>query len=112
MSNLGHYDREIYEIDERIGRLALLCGADLSQPEVVIGLIKGQFELCTRPEGLSELRREELQGLLMLKYKIEASCVDSLGSAECARLVAKQDSLLRQRSFPPESQVRRNRDPG
>ena len=110
MSELGHYDREIYEIDERVGRLALLCGADLSQPEVVIQLIRGQFEVCTRLEALSPLRREELRGLLMLRYKIEASCVDSLGAAECARLVAEQDALLRQRRFPRESQVKPHHD--
>lgn len=110
MSDVGHYDREIYAIDERIGRLALLCGADLSRPEIVIGLIKGQFEVCTRRDALSNQRREELRGLLMLKYKIEASCLDSLGAADCVRVIAEQDALLRQRGFPRESQVKSDRD--
>ena len=109
MSELGHYDREIYEMDERIGRLALLCGADLSRPEVVIRLIKGQFEDCSRRDALNTRRLEEIRGLLLLKYKIEAACADSLGGAECARIVAEQDALLRQRRFPPESQVKPDR---
>ncbi len=106
MSELGHFDREIYELDERIGRLALLCGADLSRPEVVLRLIKGQFEDCSRPEALTPLRREELRGLLLLKYKIEASCLEAVGPVECARIIAEQEALLRQRSFPPQSQVK------
>ena len=36
MSELEHYDRETYELDQRIGRLALTCGADLSRQEVVV----------------------------------------------------------------------------
>jgi len=52
MSELEHYDREIYELDQRIGRLALICGADLSRSAVVAGLIKGQFDVCAhRPDG-------------------------------------------------------------
>lgn len=105
MSELEHYDREIYELDERIGRLALACGADLSKREVVIGLIKGQFEGCTHTGALSKARQAELRALLMLKYKIEASCVDAMGVADCARVIAEQDGRLRQRGFPPESQA-------
>ncbi|OFZ73237.1 MAG: hypothetical protein A2W04_00495 [Betaproteobacteria bacterium RBG_16_64_9] len=48
---------------------------------VVVGLIKGRFEVCTRSDALSKARREELRALLMLKYKVEASCVDALGAA-------------------------------
>lgn len=106
MSGLEHYDREIYELDERIGRLALLCGADLSRPDVVVALIKGRFEVCTRDEAVSKARRVELRALLMLKYKIEADCVDALGAAHCARLIAEQDARLRLRGFPPRSQER------
>ncbi len=112
MSELGHFDREIYELDERIGRLALLCGADLSRPEVVLRLVKGQFGDCTRPEALTPLRREELRGLLLLKYKLEASCADAIGSDECARLIAEQDAMLRERMFPPQSQVKGNHEGG
>ena len=99
MSELEHFDREIYELDERIGRLALICGADLSQPEVVGALIKGQFEVCKHRTSLSKTGLEELRGLLMLKYKIEASCVDSLGVADFARVVAEQDAQLSRRGF-------------
>jgi hypothetical protein len=103
MSELEHYDREIYELDERIGRLALICGADLSRSEVVEALIKGRFEVCTHSGDLSKVRLEELRGLLMLKYKIEASCADSLSVAQFDRLITEQDARLRKRGFPSQS---------
>ncbi len=112
VSELGHFDREIYELDQRVGRLALLCGADLSRPEVVLRLIKGQFEDCTRPEALNALGREELRGLLLLKYKVEANCADTIGEEQCARLIAEQDAMLRERMFPPQSQVKGNHEGG
>lgn len=105
MSELEHYDREIYELDQRIGRLALACGADLSRHEVVVGLIKGDFESCAHTDALSKLRLAELRALLMLKYKIEASCLDAIGVADCSRLVSEQDARLRRRGFPRESQT-------
>jgi len=106
MSDLEHYDRELYEIDERLGRLALLCGADLSRPEIVVGLIKGQFQVCTRPDALDLARREELRALLMLKFKIAAECAETFGSEECARIIDEQDARLRQRGFTAESQTK------
>lgn len=53
MSELQHYDREIYELDERIARLALIDGANLSRSAVVVGLIEGQFDACEDNNGLS-----------------------------------------------------------
>jgi len=105
VSELDHYDREIYELDQRIGRLALACGADLSRHEVVVGLIKGHFEGCTHADAFTKSRLAELRALLMLKYKIEASCLDAMGVADCSRLISEQDARLRQRGFPRESQT-------
>ena len=103
MSELEHFDREIYELDERIGRLALICGADISRSAVVAALIKGQFDICAHKSGLSRAKLEEIRGLLMLKYKIEASCVDDLGVERFDHLIAEQDIRLRKRGFPAQS---------
>jgi len=103
MSELEHYDREIYELDERIGRLALICGADLSRSAVVIGLIKGQFDVCAHKNELSKAKLVELRGLLMLKYKVEAECIDDFGVEHFDHLLAEQDIRLSNRGFPPES---------
>ncbi len=98
-----HYDDEIRALDTRIGRLALLCGADLSKRDVVIGLIKGNFSVCAFPASAHLDSLKELRALLMMKYKIEASCVDAIGAAECARLISAQDDDLRRSGFPPQS---------
>ena len=103
MSELDHFDREIFELDERIGRLALICGADISRSAVVAALIKGQFDVCAHKNNLSRAKLEEIRGLLMLKYKVEASCVDDLGVQHFDRLVAEQDIRLSIRGFPPET---------
>ena len=103
MSDLEHFGREIRELDERIGRLALICGADISRSAVVAALIKGQFDICVDKNDLSKAKLIELRGLLMLKYKVEADCVDVLGVEHCERLVAEQDIRLRNRGFPPEA---------
>ena len=103
MSGLQHYDSEIHELEKRIGRLALLCGADLSRPAVVIGLIKGNFSVCSSQNKVAPEHREELRALLMMKYRIEASCIDSIGAADCAKLISEQDERLRRSGFPPQS---------
>lgn len=101
--SIHNYDEQIGAVEARIGRLALLCGADLSRPEVVIGLIKGNFAVCGHEANVDPAHRDELRALLMLKYDIKASCVDSIGTADCARLMAEQDEKLRQRGFPPQT---------
>jgi len=106
MSDLEHYDRELYEIDEQLGRLALLAGADLSRPEVVVALIKGQYGACMRPDALDAAHRMELRALLLLKYKIATECTEAFGPEECARIMAEQDARLRLRGFTPENQTK------
>ncbi|HEX2493752.1 MAG TPA: hypothetical protein VHK24_08245 [Steroidobacter sp.] len=103
MSKLQHFEDNIHALDERIGRLALICGADLTKSETVVYLIKGHFETCTRGDAISAQHRDELRALLMMKYKIEMSCIDAIGAEDCARLIFEQDERLRRSGFPPES---------
>lgn len=86
------------------GPLALICGANLSRSAVVVGLIKGEFDVCEHKNDLSKSKLGELRGLLMLKYKIEAECVDDFGVEHLDHLLAEQDIRLRNnQGFPPES---------
>lgn len=101
MSGLEHYDEELYALDQRIARLALACGADLARQDVVIGLIKGHWDLCAQAQHVPARTREELRALLMLKYRIEVSCVDALGADDCRRLIATQEERLARRGLPP-----------
>lgn len=103
MSESQHYDSQIHALDERIGRLALLCGADLSRPEVVVGLIKGNFSVCSHRDDVAQQHREEIRALLMMKYRIEVSCINAIGATDCAKLISEQDERLRRGGFPPQS---------
>ena len=103
VSDLQHFEMEIHALDERIGRLALLCGADISRPESVLRLIKRQFETCTHGDAVGMQHRDELRSLLIMKYQIEVSCIDAMGVQDCARLIVEQNERLRRSGFPPES---------
>ena len=103
MSDLEHFDTEIHALDQRIARLALACGADLSKPETVLDLIKGNFETCMRADAVAARHRDELRSLLMMRYHIEISCIDAIGVEDCARLIVEQDEQLRRSGFPRES---------
>jgi hypothetical protein len=96
-NGLEHFDREIYAIDERIGRLALACGVSLDERANVVALIKGNFTVC-RAE--SNPARHELRALLMMKYQIEERCLATLGDAQCLRLIADGEARLRERGLP------------
>ena len=96
MSGLEHYDREIYALDERINRLAISCGIDIKQKDIIVSLIKGNYSVCTRGNNP---KREELRGLLMIKYDIQKHCIDSLGVNKCSQIIDEVDEKLRKRGF-------------
>jgi len=98
MNGLEHFDEELYQLDERIGRLALACGVDLTQKDMVVSLIKGNYGVC---EYGDSPKRQELRGLLMLKYHIEERCIATLGPEECAQLIDEEEARLRQRGRHP-----------
>ncbi|HNB00397.1 MAG TPA: hypothetical protein PLK61_01220 [Nitrosomonas sp.] len=92
----NHFDKELFELDERIGRLAIACGVDIAQKNTIVSLIKGNYSVCLQGDNP---RRQELRGLLMLKYHIEESCIDAIGANECAQLIDDEEARLRQRGF-------------
>ena len=91
MSGLEHYDDELFALDQKIMRLAISCGIDLAQNNVIVSLIKGDYSVCSRGDNP---KRETLRGLLMMKYKIEKDCVDSLGVDECYKIVNEVESKI------------------
>ncbi len=96
MNGFEHFDQELYALDVRIARLAIACGVDINQKDNIVSLIKGQFEVCRRTENL---KRHELRGLLMLKYRIKEDCVASLGRDQCLRILEEEEARLRRRGF-------------
>lgn len=95
MSGLEHYGDELQALDQRIGRLALLCEADLTRHETIMSLIRGDFAACPRVDALSLPRLRELRGLLMLRYRIEEKCLADLGAEACVRLIEDEQARLR-----------------
>lgn len=66
MSGLEHYDRELASLDSEIHRYALICGVDLANRYEVEACIGRHHE-----QWADDKARESLQGLLMLRIKVE-----------------------------------------
>ncbi|MGE0384388.1 MAG: hypothetical protein AB7Q97_06615 [Gammaproteobacteria bacterium] len=101
MSELEHFDEELLALDQRIARLAALCGADLTSTDGIVALIRGDFTRCRARDDLSAPRRQELRALLMLKYRIEQACIGELGADACRRIVDDEHDRLRRAGFTP-----------
>lgn len=71
MSGFEHYDRELRELDKEIHRYAALCHVDLSQHH--------EIEACLRQHHdgwAADKARETLQGLLILRIKLETEMIE------------------------------------
>lgn len=70
MSGFEHYDRELRDLDHEIHHYAAVCGVDLAN--------RGAIDACLRqhhPTWASDKARESLQGLLILRIKLESEMV-------------------------------------
>lgn len=71
MSGFEHYQRELTDLDHEIHKYALICGVDLSK--------RHEIEACLRDHHASwaeDKARESLQGLLILRIKLEAEMIE------------------------------------
>ena len=96
MSDLEHFDQELYAVDARIARLGIACGVDLGNRDVIVALIKGNYAVCPHA---NMVKRDELRGLLMLKYDIEERCIESIGTDQCHYLIEEKEAKLRKRGL-------------
>ncbi len=70
MSGFEHYDRELRDLDHEIHHYAAVCGVDLAN--------RGAVDACLRQHHAtwaSDKARESLQGLLILRIKLESEMV-------------------------------------
>lgn len=67
MSGLEHYDRELASLDSEIHRYAVICGIDLGKRPELEACLKNH-----RADWADDKARESLQGLLLLRGKVEA----------------------------------------
>lgn len=71
MSGFEHYDRELADLDNEIRHYAAVCGVDLAK--------RSEIDACLRlhHEGwVADKARESLQGLLILRIKLEAEMLE------------------------------------
>jgi hypothetical protein len=70
MSGFEHYERELRELDHEIRHYAAVCGVDLAK--------RHEIDACLRlhhPSWATDKARQTLQGLLVLRIKLEAEMV-------------------------------------
>ncbi|UCV28323.1 hypothetical protein [Ferribacterium limneticum] len=70
MSGFEHYDRELKDLDNEIHRYAAVCGVNLAN--------RHEIEACLRNHHDSwaeDKARESLQGLLVLRIKLETEMI-------------------------------------
>ena len=70
MSGFEHYERELRELDHEIRHYAAVCGVDLAK--------RHEIDACLRlhhPSWASDKARVTLQGLLVLRIKLETEMV-------------------------------------
>ncbi|MBI4693272.1 MAG: hypothetical protein HY749_04550 [Gammaproteobacteria bacterium] len=100
MSELEHSGHELYELGERIGRLAIMGGVNLASDEIVIALIKGDFAYCGQHSPtLTQHLFDELRSLIMLWYQLEQRTIEMFGEDVGSKVIAEQEARLRQRGF-------------
>ncbi len=100
MSEMEHYDMELYEMEKRIRRLAIACDFELTDTNIV-AFIRGNYDVC--PAG-DEHTKKELRGLLMMKYNIEEHCIQTIGAEKCLQVVSALNKQLGKEGFQVEEQ--------
>ena len=71
MSGFEHYERELMDLDREIHRYAAICGVDLAN--------RYEIEACLRNHHdtwAADKARSTLQGLLVLRIKLEAEMIE------------------------------------
>lgn len=71
MSGFEHYERELADLDHEIHRYAAVCGVDLAK--------RHEVEACLQEhhaQWADDKARQSLQGLLILRIKVEAEMIE------------------------------------
>ena len=71
MSGFEHYDRELTDLDSEIHRYAAICRVNLANRHEVDACLRNHRETWADDKA-----RESLQGLLILRIKLEAEMIE------------------------------------
>lgn len=107
-------EQSLEDINARIARLALFLDVALDDPHALQGVINAQIAppverrgltpadcLHSGPERRRAREREELRGLLVLRYQLEAQSLDDQGYAVTREVWTQAQVHLRQQGFKP-----------
>lgn len=70
MSGFEHYDRELRDLDKEIHRYAAICGVNLANRHKIDACLNQHHDTWAEDKA-----RESLQGLLILRIKLEAEMI-------------------------------------
>lgn len=70
MSGFEHYDRELRDLDKEIHRYAAICGVNLANRYEIDACLNQHHDTWAEDKA-----RESLQGLLILRIKLEAEMI-------------------------------------
>jgi len=70
MSGFEHYDRELRDLDNEIHRYAAVCGVNLANRHEVEACLRNHHD-----DWASDKARESLNGLLLLRIKLETEMI-------------------------------------
>lgn len=71
MSGFEHYDRELKDLDNEIHRYAAVCGVNLANRHEIDACLRNHHDSWAEDKA-----RESLQGLLILRIKLETEMVE------------------------------------
>lgn len=71
MSGFEHYGRELADLDHEIRHYAAICGVDLSRRHEIHACLQNHHSTWAADKA-----RENLQGLLVLRIKLEAEMIE------------------------------------
>jgi hypothetical protein len=95
-----HSGDDLLALRAHIGRMAIVCGVDISRDDTVGRLLAGDFSQCQR-HGREE---EVLRALLVLLYRLETSISEDLGIDGLVDLWRTHNDILIRHGFPANSQ--------
>jgi hypothetical protein len=95
-----HAGDDLLALRSQIGRMAVVCGLDVSDNENIGRLLAGDYSLCHDHDSEAEL----LRALLVLLYRLETSVSEDLGIDGLVDLWRTHNEILTRHGFPANSQ--------
>lgn len=95
-----HSGDDLLALRTHIGRLAIVCGVDISSDGNISRVLAGDFGQCHDHRREAEL----LRALLVLLYRLETSVSEDLGVEGLVGLWHQHNQILASHGFPVGSQ--------